>query len=98
MRHRDTINVQRWLALVLLLSAFLTSGVPKEIAFAQTRAECSPKYEECIGSCDKQNNSCYADAGTDTDQIARCDNQYTACNEKCFRDFCRQEKGERSNE
>jgi hypothetical protein len=80
---------------ILILSVVFAIGVPEEIALSQTKAECSPKYEECIGSCGKQNNSCYADAGTDTDQIARCDDQYTACDEKCFRDFCRQENGEK---
>jgi hypothetical protein len=98
MWHRDIINFKRSLILILLLLAFLANGVPKEIALSQTRAECSPKYEECISSCDKQNNSCYEGAGTDTHKVARCDDQYTACNEKCFRDFCPHEKGEKSNE
>ena len=81
-----------------ILSVVFALGVPEEMVLSQARAECSPKYEECISSCGKQNNSCYAGAGTDTDQIARCDDQYTACNEECFRDFCREEKGERPNQ
>jgi hypothetical protein len=81
---------------ILILSVFFAMGVPKEIALTQTRAECSPKYQECISSCGKQNNSCYESAGTDTDQIARCDDQYTARNEKCFAQFCWEVKEEKS--
>jgi len=96
LRYRDIINFQLWLIFVLLLSAFLADVVPKDIALSQTRAECSPKYEECINSCGKQENSCYAGAGTDTDQIARCDDQYTACNETCFAKFCWEVKEEKN--
>jgi len=97
MRIEISIKSCKTLKFILILSLVFVIGGPEKLVLSQTGAECSPKYEECIGSCGKQNNSCYAGAGTDTDQIAKCDDQYTACNEKCFRDFCRQEKGENSN-
>ena len=81
---------------ILILSLVFAIGVPEKTAFSQTKAECRSGYEECIGSCGKQNNSCYEGAGTDTDQIASCDDQYTACNEKCFTEFCRQATEEKS--
>lgn len=82
--------------LILLLVLVIVS--PEELALSQAKEECRPQYEQCIDSCGKQYNSCHADAAGDIDGMARCDNQYTACNEKCFQDFCRQEKGERSNQ
>jgi hypothetical protein len=88
MWSENSIKFCQRVKFILILSAVFAIGVPEEMVLSQTGAECSPKYEECIGSCGKQNNSCYAGAGTDTDQIARCDDQYTACNEKCFTKFC----------
>ena len=96
MRIDNSIKSRVTMKFILILSLVFVIGAPEELVLSQTKAECSPQYEECIDSCGKQNNSCHAGAGSDIDGIARCDDQYTACNEKCFAKFCWMVKEEKS--